>query len=131
MNKYGKVISKEVPFIISAGGNVIVLGYKNNVSSEDEMFIVVIIPWKGDEKHAVLKSTGHWNPLAVCSNVSTFGDETEKGSVSHMVSPVCFAHVGTALPELRPSTEWAFEDLVGWRTFPSWEPEINQQLSVF
>ena len=44
MNKYGKVISKEVPFIISAGGNVIVLGYKNNVSSEEEMFIVVIIP---------------------------------------------------------------------------------------
>ena len=73
---------------------------------------------KGGWKTCSPEITGRWNPLTVCSGVSTFGDETEKGRVSRMVSHL-LCHSGAALPKLRPSTEGAFEDLVGWRTFPS------------
>lgn len=85
--------------------------------------LTAVIPWKGDEKHMHT-----WNQMTIgnpCSNVFYLW-WWNKGKMSFK----SVASAVAALPELRLSTEWAFEDLVGWCTFPSWEqPGINQQWS--
>lgn len=61
-----------------------------------------------------LKSDGHGKPLAVL-----FPGMKQQRKGLHTLPPRHAASAAAALPELRRSTDWAFEGLVGGRTFPS------------